>query len=307
MSEESDARAMFESGQSCNIERWYPKLKEISIPAYGFELTMAQMKAMREEIWSPGENSEERWKTHLIYVQTSIEKLFDEHRDLKKGAFVRLGSRSPKDSFYPFSRQLREKKEGNAKAVRTYKVRTEGEAMSMLLDSERVFDDLARSDHFHTTQWVFLRPWIDIKYEFRTFIVKGELKGISQYVGHDMQNEWQPFDKKMTIEMVRDIFHWVRDFCNAKLIPLLPGPHVSLIADFVMMKKTYDIMLLEINPYWSFSMGTDPCLFDWKADGFEALQYRFLDKDLNTILWRQDGWLSIPRQSAKQVDEVTAE
>jgi len=156
--------------------------------------------------------------------------------------FVKLGSRSPKDSW--------------SWAQAAGKAECAEQALGYLTDaSERISDDLhlALCNNYRPAlaarQWREMPPWS----EFRVFIQDGSIAGISQY--HHGRHYpgvaiHQPsiYGAIMDLHLAaRDHYHLDQMVIDVFVEPTGPG-------DF---KAT----LIEINPFCEL---TDPCLFDWR-------------------------------------------
>lgn len=161
-----------------------------------------------------------------------------------KGAFLRLGSRSPKDSWLAHE------------GMRT----VYGECpLRFLLDSsERIQDDLSLAVQNDYTPHLFLREWVDIPKwaEFRCFMQERKLVGISQY--HYLDGAFDEIlDDPSYIQWAIERFF--PDFCSASHLD-------SVVFDVFLRVKTKqnqrstEVRLLEINPFFEL---TDPCLFKW--------------------------------------------
>lgn len=164
------------------------------------------------------------------------------------GAFVRLGSRSPKDSWVGC-------REG-------FKVTSGKEALRRLTDSsERVHDDLSLALANEYEAFLFVRQWMDIppESEFRCFMKGRKLVGVSQYQYRDVF-PWVKENKEGIHFAIEEFFH---DFKKASHLD-------DVVFDvFVKLRRRgneseYEVKLLEINPFFEM---TDPCLFDWRNGG----------------------------------------
>lgn len=186
-------------------------------------------------------------------------------KQFPNGAFVRLGSRSPKDAFIAQS---------GMKC-------TEGKlAVQMLLDSERISDDLSMAKYNIYTPHIAIRDWIDIQpwQEFRCFYKDGNLLGVSQY---DYFKGYMPEIEENVSSVMMALK--IKTERIAKHLPY----NGTVVVDYVYRCKNSgdevlnEIILLEINPW---TILTDPCLFDWNNDKFTKLEFRFVGKDKETIV-----------------------
>lgn len=177
------------------------------------------------------------------------------------GAFVRLGSRSPKDSITAHKEGMR--CQDGRKAIR------------LLLGSERVAEDLALASAYNYTPSIAVREWVNIApwQEFRAFFKGRRLAGISQYFYRHGYPELQ--DETMLDNIRQSI-----EEAGEELTPFFPAE--DMVADFIYCfhdygsKRIHQVRLLEINPYGPL---TDPCLFDWSKDDFCALEFRIVRGD----------------------------
>lgn len=189
-----------------------------------------------------------------------------------EGAFVRLGSRSPKDSWLGM-------KEG-------FRVTDGARALAILLDSlERMYEDLSMAQragyqpHLFVRRWVALPPWA----EFRCFMVDRELVGMSQYDYVDGKRHASIAGNPEGYEQaIRAFFPTFRDAC-----------HLDNVTFDVAFDKSEVPLLLEINPCVRIGL-TDPCLFrDGNLDG----SFRYIGDG------RSYDWIR-PRPSEDEVSSL---
>jgi len=182
----------------------------------------------------------------------------------RRGAIVRLGSRSPKDAFSWHS-------EGP-------KI-TNGDPLRHVLNaSERMYEDLTLALENNYSPHLFVREWVDIEpwAEFRCFYDGGVI-GVSQYNYRDHYPECAAY--------ANDFAYWFRYYVNNYFAPACPLRQVVFdLAMFVKQAvepsgltcKAFEFKLIEINPFFE---GTDPCLFRWSD--FDRT-YRFVGPDKQT-------------------------
>lgn len=151
------------------IEHWPADVQAGSFRQRGLALSTAQVHALgrangvqrdRFEVLPDGDQA-------LISVEAALDALFAE---FPGGAFVRLGSRSAKDT------PLGLASGGQA--------RTGAQALRLLSSgSRRVAHDLAWALRQQLTPWIWLREWQDIPWadEWRCFVRGGRLAGVGQY------------------------------------------------------------------------------------------------------------------------------
>jgi D123 len=167
-------------------------------------------------------------------------------RGFPEGAFIRLGSRSPKDSWYG--------------AKNGFRVTDARHGMTLLLDSmERMSDDLALAHRAIYQPYLYLRRWISIPpwAEFRCFMVNREFAGISQYdYLHGTRHASIVSNADGYEHAIRKFFPVFRDAC-----------HLDDVTFDIVFDKSEMPVLLEINPCVRLGL-TDPCLFrDGSLDG----------------------------------------
>jgi hypothetical protein len=165
---------------------------------------------MGRNIIELGESFEEDIPENHIEVRTEIIKKLDEAvKQFPNGAFVRLGSRSPKDSFYWGIG-------GDAHQVNGKL--TSGQMAFELLTcaSERICDDLHMQIAMNYEPYVLVRQGLDLPdwCEFRCFMQHRQLIGISQYYYHHPIEELEGKHdkiyaaiKKFFVESFRDASH----------------------------------------------------------------------------------------------------
>ncbi|WP_146210255.1 hypothetical protein [Vitiosangium sp. GDMCC 1.1324] len=173
------------------------------------------------------------------------------------GAFVRLGSRSGKDSAYARKNGLR--------------VETAEAAVRLLIEgSERVAFDLRLALRHGYMPHLVVRPWLDIPAwaEFRCFMKQRRLMGISQY-------DCKQSGPRPEIARNADAIHSaIRSFFpRFSAASHLEDAVFDVFVDGLERGGGLAVRLIELNP---FLAQTDPCLFDWmRPDGFDG-SFRFL-------------------------------
>lgn len=249
----------FEIVKPTYIENWSSDLCRLSIAQSGIKLSIDDAKRI-------GLNIVELFELFLKYKDSDsppncadiISKLDESISQFPNGAFVRLGSRSPKDSWYSHRNGS---KSTNGK-----------EAWKRLTDcSERVAEDLLLAIDNNYEPWIWVREWqkkIRKDNEFRIFMKNRQLIGISQYNYFDGDQDWII---KNAGSIKWAILQWFPMFRKASHLD-------TVICDVFVYERTqgnvaeWQIKLLEINP---FSPLTDPCLFDWRNHDFDG-KLRFL-------------------------------
>lgn len=259
------------------IQNWPQALRALSMPSIGWPLPDKQRDALIAATWaSDGEDPPrdafgsirpDEAMSLLDGLRADIDRNLREARDgkarLSSGGefFVRLGSRSPKDSWY---------------GIRNgFGVSEGGKALRILMDStERIHDDLVSDRLAGSPSWLFLRRWIDIPdwAEFRCVLRKGVYAGASQYACSGGQG-WPVLAARR-----EGIAAALEAFCAevSQAVAHRPaGRKGDLVVDVAFIGGRLERpVLIEINPFLDL---TDPCLFrgGWPAPG-AAPEFRFI-------------------------------
>lgn len=228
------------------IENWPTEMLSLSISTVQLKLTLEDIIALGS---NNGEFGEAFSPTPLeiSHIINAIDPLV---RQFPNGAFVRLGSRSPKDSYLIYDSSP--------------KVTTGEEAINLICgNSERIYDDLKLAQLMEYQPSIFIREYIDIPKwtEFRCFVKNNEMISISQYNYYDGCLD----------EIVKncDVIEWaIRYWFNNyfKSINHLPNVVVDVFVKpqvYGQSQVSWGVKLLEINPFYPM---TDPCLFKWIND-----------------------------------------
>lgn len=240
------------------IENWPAGLYNLSIPQVNLKLPMPKAMIL---IWEHLADGKESTPLEMSYLGAVDAKITKAGLAFPDGFFVRLGSRSPKDSWVGY--------EEGFKCVDGRK------ALRMFLDSERIWEDLQLADTKGYEPQIWLRQWQEIPQwgEFRCFMRDKKLVGISQYDYLDGQR----YDE---IAENADSIHWAIDKFFTGLF--LPKIHLDSVVFDVWVKRrvrgneqSWEVRLLEINPFGVF---TDPCLFSWKDGGDFDGWLRFIEE-----------------------------
>ena len=226
------------------IENWSPGLSKLSYPHIGIQLdeceahSLGRLNGVHSHCFNPS------LETHLESLEEKLNKAI---AHFPKGAFIRLGSRSPKDTH---------------KGIITRCKAMDGKQAIQLLTSgsARVSYDLRVAIKANYPPWVFIRQWQEISpdREFRCFMQHHQLIGVSQY-----------FHKtcfpRLSLELRREaLSHTLWEF-----FPLFSKYcHLADVVFDVEISVDYNpkVTLIEINP---FNELTDPCLYSWKAFDFD--------------------------------------
>ena len=259
-----------------DIDVWYPALKQFTFPTVFIPLTRTEARSIMNYYATRYLSRKGRLTTADVAVLRSLEEMLDKeirNNFSKTGAFMRLCGRSVKDG-EPLDRKAVQKQysevlaqlleqglpeTANTKAMavaRTHwlKITNGAEAMSLLLSSERVFIDLRDWLEFGEPEQIVLRAWEDelrYDYEFRLFISRGQVTGISQYDHYVVY----PHLEKMKSKLQRMLLeYWA-----------MVHPHVgedSYAMDLGYLDKSDKIVLIEISP---FLHCTGAAMFRWEA------------------------------------------
>ncbi len=234
----------FDYAKPTYIENWNRELCSLSIAQSNIVLSLDAIEALMEKMYDCKDSP---------YLKIIEDKIDEEIKQFPKGAFIRLGSRSPKD-------------------VDIIPVFNGKDAMDLLISSMRVFDDLCIAYKNKYEANIFIREWIDIEehFEFRCFMKDRKLVGISQYQYN-----------KTYLEIINnaDSMKWVIE----KFFPKFQKAcKLDDVVFDVFLKYNqrfeqgiWEAKLLEINPYFKM---TDPCLFDWRKP--EEFNGQFLYNNL---------------------------
>jgi len=219
------------------------------------------------------------------HVHSLVNRMADAIQDLGGKIFVRLDSRSPKDSW-----------QGHQEG---FACTTAARALQLLTDSERVYEDLSAAKAQNRSVWIALRKWVDIhkEAEFRV-IYNGATKAmcVSQY---HYREDWKQDSPELNpvlnpifvMQAIRNLWREVGD-------QILESAADGSVVFDVYVKREFDLQefsivntpngrgvdvgpsgrmwltahLIEINPFMEM---TDPCLFNWEKDMFDKDEFRY--------------------------------
>lgn len=251
------------------IENWPSELCQLSFSQVDIPLTLDEAYYLGSCIAEFGfaffpvdvDKRDERMQAYKSIRQ----RVDDAVKQFPAGAFIRLGSRSPKDSWRGMSRM--------------FHCQTGAEAMEILTDvSERMAEDLLLALKHKYAPHIFVRQYVEMPNwaEFRCFMRRRELIGISQY---------HYFDGHIP-EIQDDIYH-IRWAIEQFFKEFEPRCHLDGVIFDVLLKKrtletnTYEWSadLIEINPFHPM---TDPCLFDHRGGGDFDATFRYVDAQRKT-------------------------
>jgi len=159
-----------------------------------------------------------------------------------QGAFIRLGSRSPKDT--PLGVASGCLAENSRQALRL-----------LTAGSHRMSYDLRLCVRESYNPWVFLREWRDCEpmREFRCLFRDGRLIGASQY----HHGRCFPADRR-----AERIERAIAAICGFRAKLLAAWGTSPVVADVLINGDTDAATLIEVNPY---GPPTDPCLLSWNS------------------------------------------
>lgn len=240
----------FDKIKTTFIENWTKELHKHSVQTISFPLLEKEIRALiafnymtLEDGEIPSSQDEKSIKDLKLNIDYCL-------KAFPGGAFVKLGSRSPKDAW--------------CASKNGFNCASSDKVIQLFCDSERIYNDLYQALRFNYTPHIAIREWINIKpwQEFRAFYKNYKLVGLSQY-NYLRNNVFPEVAKKAeTIEQV------IKEKSEA-IAHLLPIDNI--IVDYVFQDDK--VILLECNPFIPF---TDPCLFDWKEDTFDKFEFRYL-------------------------------
>jgi len=223
------------------IENWAADLYQMSIPQVILPLPDEQAMALEACLWRWGWTPGAGCSPPLVSLLARLE---DALHGFPGGAFVRLGSRSGKDSAYAQSHGLRV--ENAWEAVRGL---TEG--------SEREAFDLQLARRFSYSPHLIVRAWLDIPAwtEFRCLMRQRQLIGISQYDGTRLGHRPEISAHAGIIQAA------IHSFFSAFVAAVhLDDVVFDVFVEGLGGQGPATVRLLELNPFFP---KTDACLFDW--------------------------------------------
>lgn len=206
------------------LDQWSPGLSALSMPSKRLELSREDLDALIGVYDNWG------WSPRLAEIASRLDDLFD-WREM----FVRLNSRSPKDSGYP-----------------GLPITCAGrQAISWILASERCFDDFCRFNISRKPLFIYLRECVRIpeEWELRCFIKGGEMIAATQYHRGCTNAAWQsPTGRDKT-------WNEIRAFYSQSVKQHVPRD--TFVLDLYPEGDRWRV--LEINPYGL----SDPILFNY--------------------------------------------
>jgi hypothetical protein len=240
------SRDYFEVVRPTYIENWNAALYALSIPHTDIPLGLDEARSLARA--NPRFARVRAGDGACVSIERVRDRIAEALECYPGGAFVRLGSRSGKDSAVALTRGLR--------------VVDAETALRMLTDgSRRTAFDLRLALRHDYAPHVFVREWVQIPpwAEFRCFMRGRRLVGISQYdcknLGHSPEIAENAAEIRTAIEALFEDFR--------------AASHLDDVVFDVFVERdsgAFSATLLELNP---FGPETDACLFDWD-DAFDG-------------------------------------
>lgn len=270
-----------------DIDVWYPLFEDITFKTYFLPLT-------REEAASISNYYSYRYLSRKVFTYTDVcilnnlEKRIDtfisSKPDLKeKGAFFRLCGRSAKDGDPLESKKILEEYQENLKKMKNdygmdpqngttklnaiakthwLKVNNGNETLSMMVTSERVFNDMKDWLKHGGKEQIAFRVWdekLDYDNEYRGYVYENKLAAISQY---DHYGRYQHVidDKEKVEKLINE--YWLKE---VKLKNRMKYTDYAIDFGYIDGK----IIMIELSPYLRC---TGTAMYKWDRDG-EELRY----------------------------------
>jgi hypothetical protein len=239
---ESMCREMIRRDSPTFLENWPPALAVLSFRQVSVPLSRREAEAFSALFLARDGDPEDPVDDWFVPVLDGVRaRLDDAVSAFPAGAFVRLGSRSPKDDW-----DIRS--DGSAK------VRDGAHAMRRLTGSlERIPDDIGVALKAGYSPTIFVREWADLPAwsEFRCFVDQAGVYAVSQY---------DYVDGAVHPEIAGradEILERIALFVDKRVLPVL---HVAPVVVDVAFRSgdVEDPVLVEINPA---GRRTDPALY----------------------------------------------
>lgn len=270
-----------------DFDRWYPQLKQYSIPSQIISISPAMAKAMTHfyaQRFLKKPLLTENDLVELRQMETQLDHIITPEA-FPNGLFVRMSDRSPKDgcvlredgqtalSSYSMALRAKELQPGKneqiicltALQMKQLKCNRTQQVINLLLSSERVYSDLLLAldchewlEHDEWSTSIILRDWLpslEQEQEFRVFVADGVVTAISQY------NHYCVFPSLVgiTAESIQLLTHKMIDLVRT-IHPLVHLDNYAL--DLAVIDG--ELIVIELNP---LEKSTGACLFSWDVDG----------------------------------------
>lgn len=240
----------FPALRATSLERWVDAFGEAAVPAACRLLEPAERDLLVDEVWRRSTersgHSTDEFSDVIDTLEEGVRACTD--RSEVGAAFVRLGTRAPTDS--PLAQEGGLQVDGGT------------EALEVLLQSPRVFDDLCLYQECGHVPSIAVRPWLDIApwAELRAFVRGRRLVGLTQ---RRVDRVWGQLAAR-----AGEVEASVRARCEA-LASLWPQDDV--IVDLVVDDEA---LVLDLHPFVPL---VDAGLFGWEEPGlFDRFAFRFL-------------------------------
>jgi hypothetical protein len=232
-------------GSETWIENWPAELAVLSMPHVYRRMNADEVEALIDANRS-GCSETARLAGLGEWLETALAAM-------PGGGFIRLGSRSPKDTALALMTGLRAKDAPSALAL-------------LCAGSRRMLHDLRICREAGYVPWIFVRQWRDIQplHEFRCFIEGGVPVGISACHGKGIGQFLLPEDLNRFLRAAMAFCTRISAAYRQK----------AFVADmFFDLASAENPLLIEVNPW---GPPTDACLFDWH-EPFDA-SFRWVDE-----------------------------
>jgi len=258
--------------READIEEWYEALKDVTYETIYCPITLDEGQAMVDvyENNELGKETPGHLQAKIAAMTTKLQATMDKFAD---GAFVKLSSRSAKDSAVSSDRTKRifiellanvEKPTLNDKLaainrahILALQLKDAKEVITMFLSSERINSDLKLALEYpnNWTQDFVVRKFvgIPIEYEFRGFVVNNILRAMCQYY-HWIYFPTLVENKEKLNSIILKKFEEVKD--------RVPIDTKTYVVDWAVDLKNEQVYIIEINPFGDYEgMGTSPAMF----------------------------------------------
>ncbi|RMG16352.1 MAG: hypothetical protein D6731_06385 [Planctomycetota bacterium] len=233
------------------VEAWQDALDDVALPAWFVRLDAAARDLLIEACWRRERGERPLPAEALEEVVLGLEEgvLSAQTASPEGAAFVRTGFRAPNDS--AIARENDRQVDGGP------------EALAVLLESRRVFEDLCLAQECAYEPSLVVRPWIEVapSSELRAFVRERRLVGLSQRLTET--------PLPALGERAEDLEARVQRRCE-ELRQRWPLP--DLVVDFV-VRDDEGALVLDLHPWLDWC---DPALFSWQEDTFERYAFRTL-------------------------------
>jgi D123 len=219
-------------GSATWIENWPAELAALSMPHVGRPLNLHEVETLID-----ANRSGRCETTRLAALGEWLDAALSA---MPGGGFIRLGSRSPKDTALALMTGIKAEDAPSALAL-------------LCAGSRRMLHDLSACRDAGYAPWVFVRAWRDIdpRLEFRCFIDGGELVGISTCHGGGVGQVLLPEDLNRFLRATTALSTKISATYRQNAFV------ADIYFDFASAENP---LLIEVNPW---GPPTDPCLFDW--------------------------------------------